>query len=80
MNRTSAKGEGGGVESDKRPGDDARGDAMCGISGALAEFAADFESKILLPAREKRAASDPILAIRPVALGVSLVLVIILIM
>lgn len=66
MDRTSAR-EGGGVGSDKRPDD-----AMCGVSGALAEFASDFEAKILQPAREKRAASDPILAIRPVALGVSL--------
>lgn len=65
MTRTSSREE-GGVGPDKRPDD------MCGVSGALAEFAADFEAKILQPAREKRAASDPILAIRPVALGVSL--------
>lgn len=36
----------------------------------LAKFVADFESKILQPIREKRAVSDEILAIRPVALGV----------
>lgn len=64
MARASARE--GGVGSDTRP------DVMCGVSGALAGFAADFEAKILQPAREKRAASDPILAIRPVALGVSL--------
>lgn len=68
MGRTTATTgrEGGGFGSDTRSGDD-----MCGVSGALAEFAADFEAKILQPAREKRATSDPILAIRPVALGVS---------
>ncbi len=39
-------------------------------SERLASFAADFESKILRPVREKRAAGDEILRIQPVALGV----------
>ena len=41
------------------------------VSEQLALFAADFESKILRPLREKRAAGDEVLAIQPVALGVS---------
>ncbi|CAN0183838.1 unnamed protein product, partial [Pylaiella littoralis] len=40
-------------------------------SEQLASFATDFESKILRPVREKRAAGDEILAIQPVSLGVS---------
>lgn len=42
-------------------------------SEQLASFAADFESKILRPVREKRALGDEVLAIQPVALGVSTV-------
>lgn len=41
------------------------------MSEQLASFVTDFESKILRPVREKRAAGDEILAIQPVALGVS---------
>lgn len=41
------------------------------VSEQLASFATDFESKILRPVREKRAAGDEVLAIQPVALGVS---------
>lgn len=41
------------------------------LSIELVNFAADFETKILQPVREKRAASDEILAIQGVALGVS---------
>lgn len=40
------------------------------MSEQLAQFAADFEAKILRPVREKRAAGDEVLAIQPVALGV----------
>lgn len=42
------------------------------VSEQLASFSSDFESKILRPVREKRAAGDEILAIQPVALGVRL--------
>eukprot|EP00752_Nemacystus_decipiens_P012187 g10805.t1 len=50
-------------------------DEICGaredpVSEQLALFAADFESKILRPVRERRAAGDEVLAIHPVALGV----------
>lgn len=41
------------------------------VSEQLALFASDFESKILRPVREKREAGDEVLAIQPVALGVS---------
>ncbi|CAM9209213.1 unnamed protein product [Ectocarpus sp. 4 AP-2014] len=40
------------------------------VSEQLASFSSDFESKILRPVREKRAAGDEILAIQPVAPGV----------
>ncbi|CAM9135050.1 unnamed protein product [Scytosiphon promiscuus] len=55
---------GGGRNGD--PG----GSGVRPASGQLATFAADFESNILRPVREKRAAGDEILAIQPVALGV----------
>lgn len=48
-----------------------KGSAVLPASGQLATFAADFEANILRPVREKRAAGDEILAIQPVALGVS---------
>lgn len=40
------------------------------VSPQLGKFVADFESKILRPVREKRAANDEILTIQRVALGV----------
>lgn len=40
------------------------------VSPQLVKFVADFESKILRPVREKRAANDEILAIQSVASGV----------
>lgn len=42
-----------------------------GVSSELTQFAQDFENKILRPVREKRAATDEILGMYPVALGVS---------
>lgn len=51
--------------------DEMRGAREDPVSEQLALFAADFESKILRPVREKRAAGDEVLAIQPVALGVS---------
>lgn len=62
--------EGGGGGGGRRDG--SRTESNChSPSEQLASFATDFESKILRPVREKRAAGDEILAIQPVSLGVS---------
>lgn len=58
---------GGGGGRDGGP----TGSSRHSMSEQLASFTTDFESKILRPVREKRAAGDEILAIQPVALGVS---------
>lgn len=52
-------------------GSDGGHDGIGDVSTELGKFACDFEKEILLPLREKRAASDEVLAIQPVASGVS---------